>query len=110
MAHTLTTNTVTEAGTKETKTELKTVEILIGIIPGQPMSLRFYYANCEKVTLTPLNGDAPTVSERPLDRVGMAEASEAEMKALPSFAAVYADLKALADAKAAEKWPEIVNP
>jgi len=110
MAHTISTNTVTEAGTKNRVVERKAVEIVIGAVPGQPMSLRMYYGDCEKITLTPVGGGNPVVTERCIDRVGMLEVPEAEMAALPVFQNTYAALKALADAKALIQWPELAAP
>ena len=107
MAHLLSSSSSTEAGTKKTDNERKAVEIVIGVVPGQPMSLRLYYGDCEKITFTPAGGGTPVVTERCLERVGMIEVSQEEMAALPVFQPTYAALKALADAKALEKWPDL---
>ena len=109
MAHTISSATTTEAGTKTTDLERKAVEIVIGVVPGQPMSLRLYYGDCEKVTFIPAGGGATVITERCLDRVGMIEVSQEEMAAMAVFQPTYAALKSLADAKAAIQWPEIVT-
>ena len=71
------------------------------------MGVRFYYADVVTETIAPAGGGAPEVSIPSVDRVGMGEMSEEEIKAVPEFPLIYSVLKRLADAKALEKWPEI---
>jgi len=106
MSHILTTSS--ESGIKATETRLQAVELAIGVTPGQPMSLRMYFADCAKETFTPNEGE-PVITEKVLNRIGMLELSEESLKAVPEFLLIYSVLKRIADAAAAEAWPELVN-
>ena len=102
MSHTLT--KITATGMFETTTKRTANEILINVNPGGLPTLSIYYSDVDVQTFTPTEG-SPEIKIVGKSPVGVIQVSFEELSALPSFAAVQADLQQLADRKSAEQWP-----
>lgn len=82
------------------------IGIYIDVDPRKPKSLRLEYGDVV-VRTTTVTGKEPTKEVLSVSYAGQLDASEAEMESLPCFPEVYPQLKALADAKSAQRWPDL---
>ena len=69
------------------------------------MRMAFEYSDNTLQTIT-VPGSAPVVTPLSVVPVGELDQNEEQMKALPCFPEVYAQLKELADALSEARWPE----
>ena len=103
MARIISTDTVNGITLNKT-IERKATGIRIILDPRAPMRMALEFSDNVIQTIT-VPGNAPVVTVLSVTPVGELDVTAEEMSALPCFAEVYAQLKTLADAKSAERWP-----